>query len=89
MRKAMEKGKLNNENNNSFKEQVGKVIDEVRPSLEADGGGIELVEAKDGIVTVQLQGACNGCPMAHLTLQLGVERVLREKVAEFTHLEAV
>ena len=55
------------------------------PSLQADGGDIELVEVTDdGVVKVQLQGACHGCPMSQITLSQGVERVLKDRVEGVT-----
>jgi Fe-S cluster biogenesis protein NfuA len=63
------------------KEEVQKVIDEIRPALEADGGNIELVEVgEDGVVKVRLLGACGSCPMSQLTLKRGVEARLKAKV---------
>ncbi len=59
---------------------VKKVINEIRPMLVTDGGDIELVSFKDGVVKVKLQGACSGCPMAAQTLKNGVEAMLKEKV---------
>ncbi|MDX9893196.1 MAG: NifU family protein [Patescibacteria group bacterium] len=74
-----------------MKEEVKKVLDQIRPSLQADGGDVELisVNAKTGIVKVRLQGACAGCPMSQLTLQEGIGRVLRNKVKGFKSIEAV
>lgn len=61
--------------------KVEEVLNAIRPSLQADGGDIELVEVTDdGVVRVQLQGACHGCPMSQITLSQGVERVLKERV---------
>ncbi len=66
-----------------IREEVEKVIDQIRPNLQADGGNIELVEVgEDGIVKVRLQGACHGCPGAAMTLKLGVERMLKANVPE-------
>ncbi len=63
------------------KQKVAEVLDAIRPSLQADGGDIELVEVTDdGVVKVQLQGACKGCPMSQITLSQGVERVLKDRV---------
>lgn len=62
-------------------EKVAKVIEEIRPMLQADGGDVELVEVEDsGVVKLRLQGACAGCPGAQMTLKNGIERMLREKV---------
>lgn len=63
------------------KQKVEEVLDAIRPSLQQDGGDIELIEVTDdGIVKVQLQGACKGCPMSQITLSQGVERVLKDRV---------
>ena len=63
------------------KEDVAAVLDLIRPSLQADGGDCALVDvSEDGIVTVELQGACKGCPMSQLTLANGVERILKERI---------
>ena len=74
-----------------MKEQVEKVINEIRPILQADGGDIQLVsvDEKTGIVTVGLQGRCGGCPHAQLTLQAVVERKLKEMVPGVTAVERV
>ena len=59
------------------KEKVQEVLNAVRPSLQADGGDVELIDVSDdGIVTVELQGACKGCPMSQMTLANGIERIL-------------
>ena len=63
------------------KEEVQKVLDKVRPSLQADGGDCALVNVReDNVVEVKLQGACAGCSMATLTLKAGIERVLKEEI---------
>lgn len=73
-----------------MREKVQAVIDEIRPNLQADGGDIDLVDVTDdGIVKVRLQGACRGCPGAAMTLKLGVERLLRQRVPEVTGVENV
>lgn len=63
-----------------MREQVEAAINKVRPALQADGGDVELVDVKDGVVQVRLVGACNGCPMATMTLRDGIERVIMEEV---------
>ena len=74
-----------------MKDQVKKVLDEIRPSLQADGGDVELVDVdeKTGVVKVKLQGACAGCPMAQMTLQEGIGRVLKDKVKGVKEIKAV
>lgn len=63
-----------------MKEEVLKVIDELRPFLMNDGGNIELVKIEDDIVFVKLQGACAGCPMRQMTFKDGIERMILDKV---------
>ena len=73
-----------------MKEKVEEVIKEIRPILQRDGGDIELVEVRDnGQVLVKLQGACSGCPGATMTLKLGIERLLKEKVPEVSEVIAI
>lgn len=72
-----------------MREKVAAALEKARPALQADGGDVELVDVKDGVVTVRLTGACGGCPMASMTLKMGVERVVREEVPEIKELVAV
>lgn len=69
------------------KEDVAAVLDLIRPNLQADGGDVSLIDvAEDGTVTVELQGACKGCPMSQMTLTNGVERILKERVPGVTRV---
>ncbi|MCM2357846.1 MAG: NifU family protein [Geobacteraceae bacterium] len=62
-------------------EDVKKVLEMIRPALQADGGDVELVEVTaDGVVKVRLVGACGHCPMSTMTLKMGIEKTLKEKV---------
>ena len=73
-----------------MQEKVEKALLKVRPSLQADGGDVELIEVSDeGVVKVKLTGACGGCPMASMTLKTGIERILKEEVPEVKRVEAV
>ena len=63
-------------------EKVKAALDQIRPALQADGGDVELVDVKDGIVKVKLTGHCGGCPMSQITLKKGIERILKEQVPE-------
>jgi Fe-S cluster biogenesis protein NfuA len=65
-----------------MRDKVEAVLDEIRPNLMADGGNVQLIDVKDGVVTVRLLGACGGCPMATMTLRQGIERTLKEQVPE-------
>jgi len=76
-------------NGSTMKTQVEETLSELRPSLAAHGGDVELVEVSDdGKVSVRLTGACRGCPGATMTLRLGVERILRERVPGVTEVVA-
>ena len=73
-----------------LKPKIQKVIDEIRPMLQADGGDIEFVAVdKDGTVKVRLKGACHGCPHAAMTIKNGVEARLKEAVPEIAGVVAV
>ena len=66
-----------------MKEKVERALEKIRPSLQADGGDVKLISVDDnGVVKVQMQGACYGCPMAQLTLQQGIKANLQELVPE-------
>ena len=74
----------------SIKEKVQGVINLIRPAVQADGGDIELVDVlSDGVVQIRFHGACHGCPSSTMTLQMGIERNLREKVPEITRVVPV
>ncbi len=73
-----------------MKEQVQKAIDTIRPSLQADGGDVELVDVgADGVVKVKLTGACHGCPMSQMTLKMGIEKVIKKQVPEIKEVISV
>lgn len=71
------------------KDNVEKVLDEVRPFLLADGGNVEVVELDGPIVKVRLQGACGSCPSSTMTLKMGIERKLREMIPEISDVVQV
>ncbi len=73
-----------------LKEKVQEALNKVRPSLQADGGDVQLVDVgEDGVVKVKLTGACGGCPMSQMTLKMGIERVLKDTVPEVVRVETV
>ncbi|MCQ9205807.1 MAG: NifU family protein [Omnitrophica bacterium] len=73
-----------------LKEKVEEVLKEIRPTLQADGGDVELVDVTDeGIVTVRLTGACGCCPMSTHTLKMGIEGKLKEKIPEIKEVQQV
>ncbi|MGI6590259.1 MAG: NifU family protein [Eggerthellaceae bacterium] len=68
-------------------DDVKGVLELIRPNLQMDGGDIEFVDVNDeGVVSVRLQGACNGCPLSQMTLANGVERILKERVPGVTRV---
>ena len=70
--------------------EVRQALEDVRPMLQADGGDVELVEVtEEGVVRVRLQGACQGCPMAQMTVKNGIEQLLKEKVPGVAEVVAV
>lgn len=72
------------------KKAVEEAISEIRPRLQDDGGDIELVGiTDDNVVQVRLRGACAGCPGAVMTLRMGVERIIKERVPEVKSVESV
>jgi len=81
---------LTEQTGTDLRKRVEEVIDVIRPNLQADGGDVELVDITDeGVVQVKLQGACHGCPMAAMTLQMGIERILKNEIPEVTGVENV
>ena len=72
------------------KAKIEASLDVIRPSLQADGGGVELVEiCEDGVIKLRLTGACGGCPMSQITLKEGIERYMKEAHPEIKSVEAV
>ena len=72
-----------------MKEKVETALTQIRPTLQADGGDVELVSVNEGVVRLKLKGACSGCPMATMTLQHGIERVLKQQIPEVKEVVAV
>ena len=73
-----------------MKERVKAALEKIRPSLQADGGDVELVEVTpEGVVKVRMNGACSGCPMREMTLQMGIGRALKEEVPEVKEVVAI
>lgn len=64
----------------SLKQRVKVVIDQIRPAVQGDGGDVELVDVQSGVVLLRLTGACATCPMSSITLKLGIEQQLKQKV---------
>jgi Fe-S cluster biogenesis protein NfuA len=70
-------------------EKVRRALEKIRPAVRLDGGDIELIGIKDGVVTIRLFGACDGCPMSPVTLRAGVERILKDEVPDVREVVAL
>ena len=65
-----------------MREKVEAALARIRPALQADGGDVQLLDVKEGVVSLRLTGACGGCPMSTITLRNGIERILKQEVPE-------
>jgi Fe-S cluster biogenesis protein NfuA len=72
-----------------MQKKVEELIEKIRPSLQADGGDVELISVEDGVVKVKLTGACGTCPMSQMTLKMGIEAAIRKDLPEIKSVEAV
>ncbi|MBN2324523.1 MAG: NifU family protein [Spirochaetes bacterium] len=73
-----------------MKDEVEKALAKIKPSLQADGGDVELVEVTEGgVIKVKLTGSCHGCPMSQITLKMGIEKILKEEVPGVKEVVAV
>ena len=80
----------NNENLKDIEKKIVKILNEkIRPAVAKDGGDIKFKEFKDGIVKVQLQGSCSGCPSSTMTLKQGVQNLLCHYLPEVKKVEAL
>ncbi len=81
---------MENQENNTFHDQVSNTINKIKPYLQADGGDIELVEVTDDkVVKVKLLGACGSCPFRQHTLKSGVEQALKKEIPDVKEVKAV
>ena len=71
------------------KEEVSKVLEEIRPSLQADGGDVELLGVENNIVNLRLMGHCAGCPMSTMTLKMGIERLLKQRIPSIKEVRSM
>jgi Fe-S cluster biogenesis protein NfuA len=70
--------------------KVNKVLNRIRPSLQMDGGDVELVKIReDNVIEVKLKGACGGCPMATMTLKMGIEKAMQDEIPEVKEVVSV
>ncbi len=81
---------MESETNSTIHTRVVEILDRIRPVIQDDGGDVELVDITDeGVVRIRLHGACIGCPSSQMTLQMGIEKNLRERVPEVVSVEQV
>ncbi|MBK7046166.1 MAG: NifU family protein [bacterium] len=72
-----------------MKDRILAVLDEIRPTLQADGGDIEFIDFHEGVVTVRMRGACGSCPMSMVTLKQGVEARMKARIPEVLRVEQI
>ena len=70
-------------------ETLDATLEYIRPALQADGGDLILLGVEDGVVNLQMVGACGGCPMSMMTLKAGIERIMYDRVAGVTEVNAI
>jgi Fe-S cluster biogenesis protein NfuA len=74
----------------ALRERVEEVLNLIRPAIQSDGGDVELVDITgDGIVSVRFHGACATCPSSNITLQVGIERQLKDRIPGVTRVQAI
>ncbi len=72
-----------------MEDKIKEVLEEIRPTLQRDGGDLEYVGYADGKVQIKLTGACQGCPFATVTTKNGIERLLKDRIPEISEVEAI
>ena len=70
-------------------DKINAVLDEIRPALQADGGDVEFIDFKDGVVLVRMKGACGNCPMSMITLKQGIEARMKARIPEVLAVEQI
>ena len=81
---------LNLQEIDMLEEQIKSALDNVRPSLQADGGDVEFVSvSEDGVVSLKLTGACGSCPMSQMTLKMGIESYLKKEIPQVSSVVGV
>ena len=73
----------------TLEEDIREALELIRPAIQMDGGDVELVSVSGSTVTVHLLGTCESCPISPVTLKQGIERILRERVPQVTHVIAI
>lgn len=75
--------------NDDIEKRINAIIDKIRPFLLNDGGNLEFVEFKDGVVYVRLLGACEECPMIDITLKDGIEELIINEIPEVKEVKNI
>lgn len=75
--------------NDALRQKVEETLDQIRPAIEMDGGCVEVSDIVDGVVYVEMRGACGSCPSSTMTLKAGIERIILEQVPGIRAVEAV
>ncbi len=70
-------------------EKIKKILNDIRPMLQQDGGDVEFISFENKVVKVRLKGACTGCAMSQITLKNGIERVLVKQIPEIKYIENI
>ena len=70
-------------------EKLNQTIDYIRPAVQADGGDLKLSKVENGVVNIEMLGACQGCPLSIATLKSGIERIIKEKVPGVLEVNAI
>jgi Fe-S cluster biogenesis protein NfuA len=82
--------RTNNSSESALYKEVNELVELIRPSIQADGGDVELVSVDTkGVVSIRFLGACIGCPSLDMTLQSTIETTLRSRITAVTSVEAV
>ena len=72
-----------------MKDKIEAVLDQIRPTLQADGGDVEFIDFHEGVVTVRMKGACGNCPMSMMTLKQGIEARMKAAIPEVESVEQI
>jgi Fe-S cluster biogenesis protein NfuA len=70
-------------------DRIEAVLDEIRPTLQADGGDVEFIDFNEGVVLVRMKGACGNCPMSMMTLKQGIEARMKAAIPEVLSVEQI
>ncbi len=72
-----------------LKDRIEKVLSEIRPNLQTDGGDVELVGVERNVISLRLKGACCNCPMSNMTMQWGIVDIIKKNIPEIVEVKLV